>query len=223
VAAAVQLSLEGVPAGDDTGICAAVMELVAVLSAAGVRRTLVHEAARVGVLGGDVQAGELPAEVADRALARLAGASLLTFSVDGSAVSAHRLVMRVVRENLAASDTLTAVCEAATRLLQGQTVSLEHSWHEDRAATRDLVEQILALAESATRCPPSSDLNRDMLQVRSWALRFLVRLADSAAQAIMIGDRLLSDCERVLGPDHPRHPDLAQQPRHRLLGRGPPR
>ena len=49
--------------------------------------------------------GGLPAlapEVADRALARLAGASLLTFSVDGSAVTAHRLVMRVIRENLAA-------------------------------------------------------------------------------------------------------------------------
>ena len=50
--------------------------------------------------------GRLPAlapEVVDRVLARLAGASLLTFSVDGSGVSAHRLVMRVIRENLAAS------------------------------------------------------------------------------------------------------------------------
>lgn len=38
VAAAVLLSLEGVRAGDDTGVCTAVMELVAVLSPAGVRR-----------------------------------------------------------------------------------------------------------------------------------------------------------------------------------------
>jgi hypothetical protein len=40
----------------------------------------------------------LAPEVADRVLARLAGTSLLTFTLDGSTVSAHR---RVIRENLA--------------------------------------------------------------------------------------------------------------------------
>ena len=119
VAAAVLLSLEGVRAGDDTGACTAVMELLAVLSAAGVRRALVQEAARQGVLGRHGQAGELSAEVVDRALGRLAGASLLTFSVDGSSVSAHRLVMRVIREQLAAGNSLTAVCAAAAQLLDG--------------------------------------------------------------------------------------------------------
>ena len=115
VAAAVLLSLEGVRAGDDTGTCIAVMELVAVLSAAGVRRDLVQAAARQGVLGRDGQAGELSLEVVDRALGRLAGTSLLTFSVDGSSVSAHRLVMRVIREQLAAGNSLTAVCAAAVQ------------------------------------------------------------------------------------------------------------
>jgi hypothetical protein len=33
----------------------------------------------------------------DRALGRLAGASLVAFSVDGMVASAHRLVMRVIR------------------------------------------------------------------------------------------------------------------------------
>ena len=150
VAAAVLLSLEGVRAGDDTGICAAVMELLAVLSAAGVRRTLVYEAARLGVLWRGGQAGEVPAEVADRALARLAGASLLTFSVDGSSVSVHRLVMRVIREQLAAGDSLTTVCLAAARLLDRLAGSLRESWHQDRPAVRDLIEQIMALYESST-------------------------------------------------------------------------
>ena len=149
VAAAVLLSLEGVRAGDDTGICAAVMGVLAVLSAAGVRRTLVHEVARLGVLGGDGQAGELPAEVADPALARLAGASLLTFSVDGSSVSVHRLVMRVIREQLAGGDPLTAVCLAAAELLDGVAGSLREGWHQDRPAVRDLIEQIMALYESS--------------------------------------------------------------------------
>jgi hypothetical protein len=39
-------------------------------------------------------------EVADRVLARLAGTSLLTFSLDGASVTAHRLAMRIIRENL---------------------------------------------------------------------------------------------------------------------------
>ena len=99
-------------------------------------------------------------EVADRVLARLAGVSLLTFSVDGFSVSAHRLVMRVIRENLAAGGALTAVCQAAARLLDGLAASLGERWHEDRAVTRDLVEQIMALDESAARCPPGSDLDR---------------------------------------------------------------
>ena len=203
VAAAVLLSLEGVRAGDDTGVCAAVMELLAVLSPAGVRRALVHEAGRQGVLGRDGQAGELPPEVVDRALARLAGASLLTFSVDGSSVSAHRLVMRVIREQLAAGNSLTAVCAAAAQLLDGWHESLNQTWHEDRAAVRDLVEQIMALYESSAGCPAESALVRHMIRLRRWAVWFLNNLGDSAAQSILIAEPLLADRERVLGADHP--------------------
>ena len=162
VAAAVLLSLEGVRAGDDTGVCTAVMELLAVLSAAGVRRALVQEAARQGVLGRDGQAGELSPEVVDRALGRLAGASLLTFSVDGSSVSAHRLVMRVIREQLAAGNSLAVVCAAAAQLLDGLAESLSRTWHQDRGAVRDLVEQIMALYESSAGCPADSALVRRM-------------------------------------------------------------
>ena len=203
VAAAVLLALDTVRAGDQGGICAAVMDLVAVLSAAGVRRSLVHAAAREGLADRDGPVPGLEPEAADRVLARLAGASLLTFSVDGSAVVAHRLVMRVIRENLAAGGTLTAVCQAAARLLDGLAASLEERWHQDLAVTRDLVEQILALDESADRCPPGSDLDRDMIRLRWWATWFLAKLGDSTAQAVAIGDRLVADQERVLGPDHP--------------------
>ena len=136
-------------------------------------------------------------------LARLAGASLLTFSLDGSAVIAHRLVMRVIRENLAAGGALTAVCQAAAGLLDGLAASLDERWHEDLAVTRDLVEQIVALDESAARCPPGSDLDRAMIRLRWWAGVFLRHLGDSTAQAIMLGERLVADQERLLGPDHP--------------------
>ena len=203
VAAVVLLALDGVRAGELGGACGAVMDLVAVLSAAGVRRALLYAAAGEGLADRDGRVPALEPEVADRVLARLAGASLLTFSVDGSAVSAHRLVMRVIRENLAAGGALTAVCQVAAGLLDGLAASLEERWHEDRAVTRDLVEQILALDESAARCPPGSDLDRAMIRLRLRATWFLANLGDSTAQAIVIGERLVADQERVLGPDHP--------------------
>ena len=197
------LSLDHVHGGEDGEACTAVMDLLAVLSAAGVRRVLVHAAAEEGLPG---RGGPLPAlapEAADRVLARLAGTSLLTFSLDGSAVTAHRLVMRVIRENLAADDAMTAVCESAARLLDGLAESRWQNWYEDRAATRDLVEQIMALDESAARCPPGGDLDRHLLLLQQKATGLLNLLGDSAVQAIVIGERLVAASERVLGPDHP--------------------
>ena len=214
VAAAVLLSLDHVRAGADGEACTAVMDLLAVLSPAGVRRSLVHAAAGEGLPG---RGGLLPAlapEAADPVLARLAGSSLLTFSLDGSAVTAHRLVMRVIRENLAADNALTAVCESAARLLNGLVESQRDNWHEDRTGTRDLVEQIMALEESAARCPPGGDLDRRMLQLQGRAAALLGLLGDSAAQAIEIGERLLAALERVLGADHPNTLDAG----HNLAG-----
>jgi hypothetical protein len=101
LAAAVLLALETVGAGDGSGVCGAVMDLVAVLSAAGVPRAVLHAAGQAAVLGGPGQAGGVAAEVVDEALGRLAGSSLLTFSAGGGTVTAHRLVMRVIRERLA--------------------------------------------------------------------------------------------------------------------------
>ena len=203
MAAAVLLSLEGVRAGDDTRVCAAVMELLAVLSPTGVRRTLVHEAGRQGVLKRRWRRRKLPAEVVDRALGRLAGASLLTFSVDGSSVSAHRLVMRVIRERLAARNSLTAVCAAAAKLLAGLAESLVRTSYQDRGAVRDLVEQVLALSESSAACPADSFLVRQIIRLRGWAVWSLHQLGDSAAQSILIAEPLLADRERVMGADDP--------------------
>jgi tetratricopeptide (TPR) repeat protein len=203
VAAAVLLSLDHVRAGADGEACTAVMGLLAVLSATGVSRSLFHAAVGQGLPGRDGPLPALAAEAADRVLARLAGSSLLTFSLDGSAVTAHRLVMRVIRENLTADGALTAVCESAARLLDGLAASRWENWHEDQAATRDLVEQIMALDESVAQCPPGGDLDGLMLRLQGWAAALLGQLGDSAAQAIVIGERLVAARERVLGPDDP--------------------
>jgi len=199
----VLLSLDHVRAGAGGEACRAVMDLLAVLSAAGVRRSLIHAAALEGLPG---RHGPLPAlapEAVDPVLARLAGLSLLTFSMDGSDVSAHRLVMRVIRENLAASGSLTAVCVAAARLLIALAESMRENWHQDPAAVRDLVEQIMALCESSARCPADSALVRRLLGLRGLAVFFLSHLGDSAQQPIAIAEPLLADQERLLGADHP--------------------
>ena len=203
VAAAVLLSLDNVRTGEEGEACGGVMDLLSVLSAAGVRRSLIHTAARGGLAGPDGPLPRLAPELVDRVLARLAGGSLLTFSVDGSAVSVHRLVMRVIRESLTVSNSLTLVCEATARLLDKLATSLTESWHEDRATTRDLVEQIMALDEVSARRPLGSDFDRRMIRLRWWAGAFLSLLGDSPAQVIMIGERLVADQERFLGPDHP--------------------
>jgi hypothetical protein len=76
VAAAVLLSLEAVRAGDETGACGGVMDLLAVLSAAGVPRSLLHTAGEAGFPGREGPLPALAPEAAERALARLAAASL---------------------------------------------------------------------------------------------------------------------------------------------------
>ena len=203
VPAAVLLSLQAVRAGDRGVACGAVMDLAAVLSPSGIGRELVHAAAAAGLAGRDGPLPPLTAEAADAMLARLAGASLLTFSVDGTVMTAHRLVMRVIRDSLAAAGTLADVCEAAAGLLDARAASLWEQLHADRAAARDLAGQILALAGSAYACPPGTGLDAVMLQARFWALAFLNELGDSTAQAIAVGEQLAAVCERGLGPDHP--------------------
>ena len=178
------------------------MELLAVLSPAGVRRTVIYAAGRRGVLGGSRNAGGLTTEVADGALARLAGASLLTFSIGDSAVTVHRLVMRVVREHAASRSALAVICASAAGLLEELVESQYEIWHEDRDATRDLVEQIMALYSVSAAYPGEDDLTRALFRLRWWAAGFLTYLGDSTAQSIRIAEPLLADQERVLGVDH---------------------
>ena len=203
VSAVVLLSVQAVQGGERGEACAAVMNLAAVLSPAGIRRELVHAAAAAGLPGRDGRLPPLAADVADAVLARLAGASLLSFSVDGTVVTAHRLVMRVIRDSLAAADALAGVCEAAAGLLEVRAGALWERRHAVRAAARDLAGQLLAAAGSAAACPPGTGLDTAMLQARLWALAFLGELGDSTAETITVGEQLAADYERLLGPDHP--------------------
>ncbi len=145
----------------------------------------------------------MTADRVDGALARLAERSLLSFSLDGETVIVHRLVMRVVREGLARQGRLAAVCRVAASVLDARAGALAGS--QDRLAIRDIPEQVMALRENASgpACEADDELARMLLRLRLWALSFLNELGDSAPQAILVGEPLTADLERVLGPDHP--------------------
>ena len=202
VAEAIILSLDSARAGDRAGVDTGIMEITSVLSAGGVRRELLHDAGRAGVLATGSDRAEVPADLVDAALARLAERSLLTFSLDGETVIAHHLVTRVVRDALAREERLTAVCRNAACVLRNRAKSLVRS--PDRRAVRDVAEQVAALQGTAGPAGEADDqLAGMMLRLRSWALYYQAVLGDGGPEAISAGEAVAADSARMLGPDHP--------------------
>jgi tetratricopeptide (TPR) repeat protein len=199
VAAAVLLSLDTLAASDDTRLCGPVMGLLSVLSPAGTARGLLHAAARTGLPGSAV----VDEQAIDAAVGALAGVSLLTFTVDGSGLIAHRLVMRVIRERLQETGELAATCLAAARMLGPLADANEPVWLDDRGATRELVGHIIALHDAARPAQDSDELEETIIGLRRQAAEFLNNLGDSAAQAVSLARSLVADQERLLGAEDP--------------------
>jgi tetratricopeptide (TPR) repeat protein len=201
VAEAVLLSLRAVQDGDRTGACAGIMEFLSVLSAAGVRRDLLYAADRAGVFGGGPALGEA---VVDEALGRLAEWSLLAFTMGGQAVLAHRLVMRVARERLAAEGQLPAVLEAAVKALADAAAGFEEAWHNP-AGVFDLARQVDAVTASAANRPEAlaGRGSGDLLRLRQRSLDLMNDLGDGSGLAIPAARSLAADYEKATGVDSP--------------------
>jgi tetratricopeptide (TPR) repeat protein len=206
-ARAVLLSLDAVRAEDKAGACTGVMEIMAVLSAAGVRRGLLHSAGRLGMLAGDGHRVE--ADLVDRALEQLTHHSLLTSSLDGQTIMAHALVMQVVRDGLARRKRTATVCRAAAVALEARARAVAGS--KDRQAIRDIPEQVATLLRNVTTlldntAVPAGEaevLTKALQRLRLLALCYLIELGDSAPEAVTAGESLTADLERELGADHP--------------------
>ena len=197
VAEAVLLSLEAASAADPLGVCTGVMELMAMLSPAAVRRDLLRAAGQAGTLLGGGR--RVAAPMVDQALERLNERSLLGFSLDGQAVSMHCLVARVVRGWLARRGRLATACRAAASALEGSAVALAKP--RDHAAVREMLGQVTALLENAGASTDDADekLARMLMRLRFLALDHLIELGDSMPRAIAIGEPLIADLERLLG------------------------
>jgi tetratricopeptide (TPR) repeat protein len=203
---AVDLTLQTVQVKDETGTCAAVLDLIAVLSQTGTQRWILRAA--VNHLSLPVCAGRqyrwLPVtpDGVDAALGQLSDASLLTFGEDNSLVRAHKMTARVVRERQAADGTAPLVEATAVSLLSELMAAVEQPW-EDRARVRELADHVDAL-----RCHAGEQLGRagpatGLVQLQARAVELLSRLGDDPAGVIRLGEPLAGACERVLGADHP--------------------
>jgi Tetratricopeptide repeat len=203
VAESVLLSLEAAAADDRGGLRRAVMDVVSLLSPAGVSRPLLHAAGAAGLLPGCGD-GAAAGRLVDEALGRLAEGSLLSFSGDGSSVSAHRLVMRVVREAAVRAGTLESLGAGVCGLLGNAAGALGETW-QNRAAARDAIGQVTALHRHLAPYLDdyASPLAVELLALRGWALFRLNELGDTPAQAVEHGRALVADRERLLGTDHP--------------------
>ena len=117
----------------------------------------------------------------------------------------HRLVGRVLRERDQASGRWTTTLATALDMLEPHLFDESQAWGQ-RELGSELMSQIEALWEAATVEPPDRDIMARELGARSWGVRQLVA-AEDLTRAIDLGRRVAADSERVLGPDHPRHPD----------------
>jgi tetratricopeptide (TPR) repeat protein len=204
VAKAIVTALDAAADGDPTGLCRGLMNVVALLSAAGVSRALLYAAGQQRLLqypGDEKAAG--PQSI-DEALGRLASASLLTFSTDRSTVAVHRLTMRVAVERQAQDGTLAGLGAGVAALLAAVTQSLAEPW-QNRTAARDAIQQIMALHEHLAPNLNQQDapVSETLLRLRSWVIWCLDELGGSFAQAIEYGQDLVADCKQVLGDTHP--------------------
>jgi tetratricopeptide (TPR) repeat protein len=201
VAEAALLSLEAFRVSDRVGVYTGAMEVMAVLSPAGVRRDLLRSAGPAGMLASGGR--RVPEPIVDQALAQLDERSLVGFSQDGQAVMVHPLVARVVREGLARRGRLAAACQAAAFALETFAEALAVPWGHTLAM--DLFGHVTALVRNAGGSAYDTDekLPMMLMRLRFLVLYHLIELGDSMPQAIAIGEPLTADLERSLGPDHP--------------------
>jgi tetratricopeptide (TPR) repeat protein len=203
------------------GLAEALLLLISVLSAAGVSRKLLYDAGINGALTfwpWGRKRSFSRAEI-DATLEKLVTASLVTFSMGGDAVIMHRLTQRVSRERARKSSILPFVLFAATRFISGRSNATDLDWKR-REDIEQLIQQISAVWDNANVqfardsfrfFSPFGSLNarskrrleQGLLMLRIWSADKL-RTTYNLSRAIKLGISVTSDCERILGPEHPK-------------------
>lgn len=189
-AAALLMSIQITEDRDPSGLTSRLLRVLARLSPDGVRRDL---------LGGiTAEFGGRPESV-DTALENCVTGSLLTWSVTGEALVMHRVVGRVLQERDMAAGQEPATMAMVLGVLEPRLFDNSEAWAR-REEGAHLVTQIEAAWESGR------DSNRDvvlrLLRNRLWAVRQL-RAAADLSRAIDLAEDVLTNCDRILGSEHP--------------------
>lgn len=180
------------------------VDLLAVLSPGGVRRTLLRNGPE-RVSTADI----------DTALGALADASLIDFSTDGQSVIMHRFTQRVVRDRLDHDMMLPQTLSHAATLLKEVEVSIDRAWRE-RGTADHLILQVDAIWEVATTHLPAqpdqewADLINALVGLRYWTARHL-RETGEVTRATPTGWATLVLAEEVLPLDHSLTPVIRNE------------
>jgi tetratricopeptide (TPR) repeat protein len=193
-AEAILLSVDAALAADAGTLCGDLLSVLSLMSPEGVSRRLLYTGSAdvfgTGTAGGSV-------ERIDMALARLAEASLLSYSIDGEVVSVHRLIMRVVRERARHNGTLQDHGARTVELLKANCREVADPWQLP-AIARELVRQVSTVTEYlAADVDPES-----LLALSGWAAWCVNNLGDDPLQGTMFAAKVAADTERLLGPEH---------------------
>ena len=200
---AIALAIHNVEAQADSRLTRLIMGLMSVLSAEGVDRSLLAGLAAAPTSGPYVLSPPTSNEAIDQALGRLAGGSILTRSETGQVFSMHRLVGRVIRERDETDGESLAILRTAIDLLRGLEFPEEEGWLH-REAGSQLVGQIIAVWTTCSRLtdPQLREVIESVISLRNWSVRQLTVAAD-LSRAVSLAVTVLSDCERLLGLEHP--------------------
>ncbi|GAA3782285.1 hypothetical protein GCM10022225_83320 [Plantactinospora mayteni] len=173
---AILRSIADAEAADLTGTAQRVVDLMALLSASGVRRDLLYHlsAERSGV---------------DDAVGTLAGASVIGFDVTGRVVAMHRLTRRFAMTRVRVQGRLMAAVQEATRVLSAAVDATP-------TAGTDVVDHV-ADVWVAVHCdlktdPEAAGLVADLLRLRLWSVGRLVTLGESS-RAVTTGFAVLKE------------------------------
>jgi tetratricopeptide (TPR) repeat protein len=216
-------TLDDLLASDDSGLCAGLLDVLALLSDVGAARWVLHRAGDLALAAapGGYGCHEVFAfEVIDAALKELAEAGLLTIEEAAFGDEAEDNDQEEDYLDDSAFDTVTVAAGAARIIIARHVAAGTIAELGDRAC--GLLEEAARssagidselLTDGMTACwdhlrpylgPADTELVKDLLTMRTDGLYSLVLYPDASETGpIEFGEKLVADYEQALGPGHP--------------------
>jgi tetratricopeptide (TPR) repeat protein len=216
-------TLDGLLASDDSGLCAGLLDVLALLSDVGAARWVLHRAGDLALAAapGGYGCHEVFAfEVIDAALKELAEAGLLTIEEAAFDDADEDNDQEEDYLDDSAFDTVTVAAGAARIIIARHVAAGTIAELGDRAC--GLLEEAARssagidselLTDGMTACwdhlrpylgPADTELVKDLLTMRTDGLYSLVLYPDASETGpIEFGEKLVADYEQALGPGHP--------------------